>query len=450
MFVASTALRISHTNTDVRRCSLFMPSCLPRRVSPAFIRTRLVVQASVSAAQTSGVGRVVRGVSEGVITAFPLLALGAAAVALRAPELFAGVGAREVQLALAALMLTTGLGLSGAELREASQRPVVLFGGLIACYVLMPALALLLATVFGLTGPLRAGLLLLGFVSGGQASNLCTGIARGDVAMSVAMTTSSTLLAAAVMPALSQLLLGAVVPVDARGLAISTATIVLAPVLFGALLSKFTKGVRPALPVIGIALVLVLIGGPVAATASIVPTALASLAAPVALLHILGGIIGYTISKVIGGSERVARAFAFETAFKSPALSFVLAQKHFASPEVSLASVVSIIVLAPLAALFAVVLRMFPPREEKIIDAPALRITKKTVVQEPDLTVERREAERAASNVGGVNSAGFDESTKFRIILRNKPPVIVNYTGLAAKLTVLRKRGSYIVNVERL
>jgi BASS family bile acid:Na+ symporter len=55
-----------------------------------------------------------------------------------------------------------------------------------------------------------------------QASNLCTYIARGDVALSVMMTTVTTIGAIVMTPLLCKLLLGTLVPVDALGVAIST------------------------------------------------------------------------------------------------------------------------------------------------------------------------------------------------------------------------------------
>jgi len=58
--------------------------------------------------------------------------------------------------------------------------------------------------------------------------------------------------------------------------------------------------------------------------------------------------------------EKESRTLAIETAFKSPALSFVLATKHFRDVGVRIPSAVSIVALAPLVALLAVYLRSKP------------------------------------------------------------------------------------------
>lgn len=65
-------------------------------------------------------------------------------------------------------------------------------------------------------------LCLVGSCPGGTASNVVTYLARADVTLSVLMTTASTLGAVVATPALTKLLLGTLVPVDALGLLVST------------------------------------------------------------------------------------------------------------------------------------------------------------------------------------------------------------------------------------
>lgn len=98
--------------------------------------------------------------------------------------------------------------------------PVML--NFIACYAMMPLLALGIAKAAGLSDPLVAGCVLIGSINGGQASNLCTYIAKGDVALSVIMTTATTVGVTFMTPLLASLVLGTMVPVDATGIVIST------------------------------------------------------------------------------------------------------------------------------------------------------------------------------------------------------------------------------------
>ena len=70
------------------------------------------------------------------------------------------------------------------DFKRVLTRPGVMLTGFAGCYGFMPLLALGLSKAFGLTPALTAGMVLVGSINGGQASNLCTYIAKGDVALS--------------------------------------------------------------------------------------------------------------------------------------------------------------------------------------------------------------------------------------------------------------------------
>ena len=155
-------------------------------------------------------------------TLFPLWTVIFTLWALKTPESFAWFTTEYFTAGLAALMLSMGITLTPADFVKVAQEPVPTFMQFMQCYVMMPSLALLLGTLFGLDKALIAGMVLVGSINGGQASNLCTYIARGNVALSVLMTTATTIGAIFMTPLLCKSLLGAVVPVDAVGIAKST------------------------------------------------------------------------------------------------------------------------------------------------------------------------------------------------------------------------------------
>jgi BASS family bile acid:Na+ symporter len=119
-------------------------------------------------------------------------------------------------------MLSMGITLTPQDFVKVAARPNATLMQFTLCYGMMPLLALGLGTAFKLDPALMAGMVLVGSINGGQASNLCTYIARGNVALSVLMTTATTLGAIVMTPLLCKGLLGAVVPVDAAGIAKST------------------------------------------------------------------------------------------------------------------------------------------------------------------------------------------------------------------------------------
>ncbi len=79
---------------------------------------------------------------------------------------------------------------------------------------------------------------------GGTASNIVAYIARGEMPLSVMMTTASTLTAVVSTPLLTSALVGTLVAVDARALFMSTLQLVLAPVMVGAALNQYVPQVR--------------------------------------------------------------------------------------------------------------------------------------------------------------------------------------------------------------
>lgn len=153
---------------------------------------------------------------------FPVWTVLFTALALRSPQSFAWFTTEYFTAALAALMLSMGITLTPDDFVQVAKTPAPTVMQFLLCYGMMPALAWGLGKAFRLSDALTAGMVLVGCINGGQASNLCTYIARGNVALSVLMTTATTLGAIVMTPLLCKGILGAVVPVDAAGIAMST------------------------------------------------------------------------------------------------------------------------------------------------------------------------------------------------------------------------------------
>merc|ERR1711990_915182 len=136
----------------------------------------------------------------------------------------------------------------------------------------MPAMAFGISKLIGLSPAMTAGMVLVGSINGGQASNLCTYIARGDVALSVLLTTVTTTGAIFMTPLISKVLLGAIVPVDAVGVAISTIQVVLVPIVVGMLANykfpKTVKKIEPFSPIVGVLSTCILVGSAVSQCAA--------------------------------------------------------------------------------------------------------------------------------------------------------------------------------------
>lgn len=266
------------------------------------------------------------------VTLFPLLILGGAAVAFASPGTFTPL-AGLINPLLGIIMFGMGLTLTLPDFRLVVTRPVPVLLGVAAQYVVMPLLGLAIAVALQLPSELAAGVILVGCAPGGTASNVVTYLARGDTALSVAMTSVSTLLAPVFTPLLTLWLAGQYLPVDVTDMAVSILQIVLVPVALGllvrGLLPSLVTRALPALPWVSVAAITLVVTVVVAGSAdSIVDAGLLVLAA-VILHNVLGYALGYGLGRLTGQRERVRRTMAVEVGMQNSGLAAGLAAQYF-------------------------------------------------------------------------------------------------------------------------
>lgn len=125
---------------------------------------------------------------------------------------------------------------------------------------------------------------------------------------------------------------------------------------------NFVNSIKPFSPLVGVAVTCILVGVSVAGTAAPILSAGLKLQLAAALLHFLGGAIGYVMTKPFY-AEDVCRTFAIEFAMKSSAFGYLLATLHFADFAVRVPSAVSIVWMTLIGSSMAVASRFFPPEE---------------------------------------------------------------------------------------
>lgn len=111
-------------------------------------------------------------------------------------------------LALAFIMLSVGLSLRPADFRSALSGRRALGFGLFGQLLLLPLLALLLGVLLELPATAWLGLMILAACPGGASSAFLTQLARGNVALSLLLTVSSSLLVLLTLPLIVNLFIG--------------------------------------------------------------------------------------------------------------------------------------------------------------------------------------------------------------------------------------------------
>ena len=330
-------------------------------------------------------------VSSALTNLFPVWTVLFTGWALADPAAFAWLTTQYFTAGLAVLMLSMGITLSPKDFARVATRPNAVLLNFALCYGMMPVLGLGLGKLWGLDPAMVAGMVLVGSINGGQASNLCTFIAKGNVALSVLMTTATTIGAIFMTPFLCKTFLGTVVPVDAKGIVVSTLQVVLAPIVLGMTLNakapKLVSAIKPATPVVGVVSTCLLVAAAVGQVAEPILDAGLSLQVPVMLIHLVGGVVGYWLSRLLGFGETTSRTMAIETSMKSSAFGFLLAKLHFGDFACRVPSAVSVVWMALTGSSMAVAWRFMkvnPPKfdrnvRERFEKVDVISIVKRTL-----------------------------------------------------------------------
>lgn len=236
---------------------------------------------------------------------------------------------------LGVIMFGMGLTLSPQDFRIVFSRPRDVLVGCLAQFTIMPFMAWLLTKAFSLPADLALGVILVGCCPGGTASNVITYLAKGDLALSVGMTATSTVLAPFMTPFLTWLLAGTLVNVNTLGMLQSIVYVVIAPILGGLLIQHFlpgfTKRAVAYLPAFSTLVIAFVVGIVVGHNASRLLTG-GFLVIIVVMLHNLSGLaLGYGVGRMLSLSHEKRAAISIEVGMQNSGLASSLATLHFAA-----------------------------------------------------------------------------------------------------------------------
>ncbi|MCR1763559.1 bile acid:sodium symporter family protein [Pseudomonas aeruginosa] len=276
--------------------------------------------------------RALTALSRFVSASFPFWVLLFAILAFFRPAWFLPLTAAIAPLR-GLLMFGMGLTLKGEDFREVARHPIRVLIGVLAQFVIMPGLAWLLCRLLQLPAEIAVGVILVGCCPGGTASNVMTWLSRGDVALSVAITSVTTLLAPLVTPALVWLLASAWLPVSFAAMFLSILQVVLVPIALGLLaqrlLGERTRQVAEVLPLVSVFSIVVIIAAVVAASQARIAESGLLIMAVVMLHNGFGLLLGYLTGKLTGMPLAQRKALAIEVGMQNSGLGAALANAHF-------------------------------------------------------------------------------------------------------------------------
>lgn len=264
-----------------------------------------------------------------------------AALSLFLPESSLWIQTGWINPLLMVVMFGMGLTLSFNDFKMLFTNPFQILLGILAQFIIMPAMAYWLSLAFHLNSELMAGVILVGACPGGTASNVITYLSKGDVALSVGMTSVNTLLAPFVTPAITYMLLNTRVDVDVFSMFISIVQVVIIPIALGLIISRFlsriTKALADILPAVSVIAICMIAACVVSHNSSSIMASSVLVFGVVILHNILGYVCGFMLGSALGLNAAKIKALSIEVGMQNSGLAVSLAGSSF--PNLAMAAV---------------------------------------------------------------------------------------------------------------
>jgi len=265
---------------------------------------------------------------------FPLWAILFSIFTYLNPELVIGFKSWIIPL-LILIMFCMGVTLKISDFKRVLKKPKIITLTVLLQFSIMPLVAFVISKFFNLSDELLVGMVLVGAVSGGTASNVIAYLAKADVALSITMTVVSTLLSILVTPYITLLYVGQTVPVPALDMLFSIFKLVFMPVLIGLIINqifdKYIKEKHDFFALLSIISIVFIIGIIIGINQEKVSSLALSLMLAIALHNIMGLLGGFYITKLLGFDKKECKTVAIEVGMQNSGLAVVLAMKYFSA-----------------------------------------------------------------------------------------------------------------------
>ena len=277
---------------------------------------------------------------------FFIIVLLAVVISLMYPSSFTWVlseiyGLSILNILLSIILFAMGTTLKMENFIHVFKHPREIAVGISVQYIVMPLLALSLAGLFSLDAALTVGLILVGTVPGGTASDVITFLANGDVALSVSLTAVSTVISPILTPLITLVLIGNQIHFNPTEMFISIVQIVIIPIALGLILNykfpAFCEKLKDYLPAIASIVICLIVAGVIGANKQAILTSSGIIILVIIIQYFLAMLLGFVAGYLSGMGKKQIVTIAIELAFQNSGLSTGLAKTHF--PNLSAATV---------------------------------------------------------------------------------------------------------------
>jgi len=242
-------------------------------------------------------------------------------------------------LALAFIMFSLGLGLTGADFTRVAKQPKDFFVGLICQIILLPVVAFILVKLWPISPELAIGVMIIAAAPGGVTSNILTSFARGDVALSISLTAIISLLSVVTVPFIIITSLGLLgsenisKDISLVSISISMFLIVVVPTLLGMLFRKFlsnaaTKFESTAKKISVVLFVIVLLGAILAEKDNIV-SYFTDAGLITLVLNVVMMILAFYVAQLFGTGSAQKKCISIECGLQNGTLAIFVGTTLF-------------------------------------------------------------------------------------------------------------------------
>lgn len=254
-----------------------------------------------------------------------------AVISFMIPEPFLFFGGY-ITILLGIVMFGMGLTLEPVDFKLVVTKPIPVIIGVFSQFIIMPLAAFVIAYVMNLPAELAAGLVLLGSVPGGTASNVMVYLARGNLPLSITMTSFSTILAPIVTPLVLLWLAGQWMPIDAMAMFMSIVQVIIIPIFLGLIVRRIMPVVVDKsiniVPLISVIAIIIIVTAVVSGNVETISSAGLLLFIAVFFHNAAGLLLGYFTARMSGLKESDRRAISIEVGMQNSGLGVALATAH--------------------------------------------------------------------------------------------------------------------------
>ncbi|PSL30735.1 bile acid:sodium symporter family protein [Chitinophaga ginsengisoli] len=315
---------------------------------------------------------------------YTLMIFAAVSTAMYYPQYFLTVGSFDLSKLITPLiqiiMFGMGAAMSVRDFYGVIKMPMGVFTGVVCHFTIMPFVGWGLAHLFNFPPEIAAGVVLIGTVPCGMASNVISYLAKANLALSVTLTAVSTMLAPFVTPFLMQWLAGSYVDISVTAMMWDICKIVILPVAAGLLFNHFLSGklkwldnIMPKISMSAIAFIIVIITAK--GRESLLDVGVLLILS--SLIHNLSGYtLGYWLCRLIRMNEQDCRTIAIEVGMQNGGLATAIAKNMGKIATIGLAPAVFGPLMNVTGSLLASWWHRHPPKEvnEKAVQLEVERL----------------------------------------------------------------------------